>query len=166
MSKKWMLALALSATVGLAACGSDDDDGTGPQQDEIVGTWVSAGANVAPGLKALAGIDSVIAVFNVNQTYTVRQYSSTLGSLPNLSGTWAASTGARGSIRSITLTQTAPTGLTAEGIFQVAGNTMRYEVIQTTPFVGAQAPTITGGFGSSVQQGQRTNIWIQNYVRR
>jgi hypothetical protein len=165
MSKKWIAAMAMAAVIG--ACGTDDGGGTGPQQDQLVGVWVSAGANVAPGLVQLAGIDSIVATFSANQTYRVQQYSRTLGTLPDLTGTYQVGAGAVANVREISLTQTAPTALQARGIFQVTGNTMRYEVIQVEPNIGATAPTVAGGFGSTRLGGQATGqAWIQNYVRR
>jgi hypothetical protein len=165
MNKKLILGLTLA--VALGACGTDDGGTTGPVADPIVGVWVSAGANVAPGLVALAGIDSIIATFNANQTYRVQQYSSTLGTLPDLTGTFNAEAGAAGAIRPISLVQTAPTALQARGIFQVAGNNMQYEVIQVEPNIGATSPTVTGGFGSTQIGGQaQGQLWIQRYVRR
>jgi hypothetical protein len=40
---------------------------------------------------------------------------------------------------------------------------MQYEVIQTSPDIGAVAPTVAGGFGSTQVQGTTTSVWIQNY---
>lgn len=164
--KMWTTGLALLA-LGIAACG--DDDGTGPddEQDEIVGTWVSAGADLAPGLAAAPfNADSIIARFNENGTYQVTQWSA--GASIGFSGTYALGAQPEGQIRAITANQTTPTSVTSEGIFQVSGATMRYEIIQTEPALqGVNAPTVAGGFGSTTINGVATGVyWVQNYDRR
>jgi hypothetical protein len=42
-----------------------------PSQELLVGTWLSDGTNVAPGLKATLKTKSITATFNSNNTYTV-----------------------------------------------------------------------------------------------
>jgi len=161
MMKKALLATLVLAMFGLAAC---DEDSTGPEDtvDAIVGTWVSKGADLAPGFAAFA-VDSIYATFNEDQTYTVNQYAGGSTQPVVLTGTFVA--GTQDGIRSITLTQATPSSLTAEGIFQVSTNTMQYEVIQTSPDIGAVAPTVAGGFGSTLVGGTATSLWIQNYDR-
>lgn len=166
MTRKYMAA-ALVALV-MAGCGGDDDGSGPPAQDEIVGTWVSAGNNVAPGLRAAPfNVDSIRATFNANNSYTVQQYSGGQSQPITLTGSFQAGTGAAGAIRSIIANQTEGS-ITSTGIFQVTGNTMRYEIIQTTPaLAGVNAPTVSGGFGSTTIGGQPTGqVWIQTYVRR
>lgn len=163
MRKHALLALTVLAIFGLAAC---DEDSTGVDDDteELVGTWVSKGADLAPGFAAFS-VDSIYATFNDDQTYEVEQYAAGGTQPVILTGTYVIGSQPEGEIRAITLTQATPNSLTAEGIFQVSGNTMRYEVIQTQPDIGATAPTVSGGFGSTVIQGANTDVWIQNYDR-
>ncbi len=126
------------------------------------GTWKSA--PVAPILAAFA--DSIIATFNTNSTYEVAQWKS--GSKTTLTGTYVQTKSANGNIYNIVLNQTTPTALTAEGIFEVADTdaSMKYEVIQTTPAIGAAAPTAAAGFGSSTYNGTALGAAnIQEYVR-
>jgi hypothetical protein len=168
MSRKWM-AMGLVLAFGVAACGEDDPVDPGTQQDVLVGTWVSAGANVAPGLTvAPFNVDSIRAVFDANQTYRVFQYSGGAAQPLELTGTWQATTGGQGTIRGVTATQTSPVAVTAQGIFRVnADNTMQYEVIQTQPeLAGVNAPTTAGGFGSTSIAGTATAAYVQTYVRR
>jgi hypothetical protein len=56
----------------------------------------------------------------------------------------------------------------SEGIFEITTVAekyqMRYEVAQTTPSIGATAPTVTGGFGST-SGGALGTINIQTFVQ-
>ena len=127
----------------------------------VQGKWKSY--PVAPILANFA--DSIIAVFNTNNTYSVDQWSK--GAKVILTGTYAQTKSSVGNIYTIVLNQTTPTSLTAEGIFEVAAdnNTMKYEVAQTQPTItGVTAPTPAGGFGST-SGGAFGVINIQNYVR-
>ena len=170
MSRKAILAAVVVMGFGVAAC---DEESTGPDndQDEIVGTWVSAGADVAPGLAASPFFtDSIIATFNENETYTVLQYYNGNAQPITLTGTYEVGTQPEGQIRAITANQTTPSAVTSEGIFQVSGsgNTMQYEVIQVEPALqGVNAPTVEGGFGSTTVNGVETDgYWTQSYDRR
>jgi hypothetical protein len=164
MMRKAILPVLVLAAFGLAACGSEDSTGPEQQTDELVGTWISAGSNVAPGLAAV-GVDSILATFNEDQTYTVLNYAG--GSQATLTGTWVAGSQGDGQIRSVTVTQISPSALTAQGIFQVTGAAMTYEVIQVEPALqGVTAPTVAGGFGSTTIAGAPNSLYIQHYVKR
>ncbi len=134
----------------------------------IVGTWVSAGSDVAPLLVNLFAVDSIVATFEANQTYTVLQYAGGATAPLTLSGTYSQSL-ANGSIWNITADQTVPAALTSEGIFQVdpsAGpNSMQYEIAQTSPDIGAVPPNATDGFGST-SGGALGTANVQIYKRR
>lgn len=162
MKKRTIAAMLALSVFGLAACDDEDPVGVIDDTDEIVGTWISQGDDVAPGFTPFA-TDSIIAIFDEDDTYEVRQYYGGSAQPVELSGTYTMGDQDEGDIRGITLTQTNPQSLTAQGIFQVSGSTMQYEVLdvsQGTP------PTVEGGFGSSVVGGQQTgDTWIQNYVR-
>ncbi|MEZ4912233.1 MAG: hypothetical protein R2774_15400 [Saprospiraceae bacterium] len=127
----------------------------------VQGKWKSY--PVAPILASFA--DSIIAVFNTNNTYSVDQWSK--GAKVVLTGTYAQTKSSVGNIYTIVLNQSAPTALTAEGIFEVAAdnNSMQYEIVQTSPnLAGVTPPTPSGGFGST-SGGAFGVINIQNYVR-
>ena len=51
--------------------------------------------------------------------------------------------------REITVNQSSPAALTSEGIFEVTDNTMKYEIVQTSPDISAVPPTAAAGFGST-----------------
>jgi hypothetical protein len=159
------MAAVVLAVFGLSACGEEDDP-TGPQTatEQLTGTWVSAGADVAPGFAPFS-VDSIIATFNENQTYRVEQYAGGGAQPVVLTGTFETGDAGAGAINSITLTQGSPTQLTAAGIYQITGDDMTYEVIQIEPAIGATAPTVAGGFGSTTVGGTQTDVWIQQYDR-
>lgn len=164
MRKKAIFAALVLAVFGLTAC-DEETTGTEDEVDELVGTWVSKGSDVAPGLAQLLLVDSIYATFNEDGTYLVLNYANGSDQPGELTGTYVAGDQPEGEIRSILLNQANP-ALTSEGIFQVSGSTMQYEVVQTEPDIGALAPTVEGGFGSTVVQGTATGAyWIQNYDR-
>lgn len=126
------------------------------------GTWKSY--PVAPILAAYA--DSIIATFNTNNTYSVAQWKS--GAKVTLTGTYTQTKSSVGNIYTILLNQTTPTVLTAEGMFEVTNNDtkMTYEIVQTTPAIGAAPPTPAAGFGSSTYNGTALGaVNIQYYTR-
>lgn len=137
-----------------------------PSVEPIVGSWLSEGANVAPGLKSTLKTKKIVAVFNANATYTVTATDSNNVDVV-YTGTFTATASSNTSIRTITLNQTTPTSVTSSGIYQVtASGLLTYEVIQTTPAIpGFAAPTVTGGFGSTSYNGFALGAtWIQKFV--
>lgn len=116
----------------------------GVQQKE----YQSSGSNVAPLLSILFGTDSIYARFNLDNTYLVEQYDTNNVKI-DFAGTYLQTETGTGNIWSIVLEQSSPSVLTATGIFEINGNTMTYEVVQTNPDIGAVPPTAAAGFGSS-----------------
>lgn len=161
LKPSWRLLLALLLTFTIVGCDSDDDDDDdiGDDPTAIHGTWVSEGDDVAPGLTEL-GFDDIEATFNANGTYVV---NSMFGDIPvEQTGTYTTVASSVGDIRTITLTQQTPNTLTSRGIYEIDGNTMRYEVVdvsQGTP------PTPEGGFGSTVAGDDPAGHWTQTFVR-
>jgi hypothetical protein len=159
-----LFTLALAAGALMACSG---DNGTEPEpDDELVGTWVSQGTDIAPGLAATLKTKRIDATFNKNNTYTVLATDSA-NAVVTFTGTWTA-TGTEGAIRAITLGQSAPTTLTSEGIFQVVGTRLTYEVIQTSPpITGFTAPTVAEGFGSTKYNGIALGAtWTQRFSKQ
>jgi hypothetical protein len=126
----------------------------------LEGNWWSRGTDVAPLLVTLFAIDSIYAEFRPNLTYTIIPYS---GGVPStLAGVYIQSESGVGAIWNVTLNQNSPSALTSVGIFQVTGNNMTYEVIQTD--VGAIPPTAAAGFGST-SGGSLGMLNVQKYLR-
>lgn len=139
-----------------------------PKTEPLAGTWLSDGANVAPGLVATLKTKSITATFNSNNTYTVVATDSSNASV-TYSGTFTTATNTNTSIRNITLNQTVPASVTSTGIYRVtAKGVLSYEVIQTTPAInGFTAPTAAGGFGSTAYNGVPLGkTWIQIFVKQ
>jgi len=135
----------------------------------IVGTWVSAGDDVAVLLKTYFTVDSIVAVFKADQTYEVLQYAGGSTTALTLVGTYTQTMTATGNIWTIKVDQTSPSTLTSEGMFEVTTtsdpNSMQYEIVQTEPSIGALAPTPEAGFGST-SAGAYGTTNIQVYKRR
>jgi hypothetical protein len=135
----------------------------------IVGTWVSAGDDVAVLLTTYFSVDSIVATFKADQTYEVLQYAGGSTTALTLEGTYSQTASSTGNIWTIQVDQTSPSTLTSEGIFEVTAsdnpNSMQYEIVQTTPDIGALAPTPEDGFGST-SAGAYGTTNIQVYKRR
>lgn len=160
-----VVALGLLA-LGSAACGGGPAD-VEDDADELVGTWVSAGSDLAPGL--LVGpfvTDSIIGTFREDGTYGMVQWVA--GAEVNRVGTYTTGPEPEGAIRALTLVQTSPAELTFAGIFQVGEASMRYEIIQVEPpLSNVQPASVARGFGSTRVNSIFTGTtWIQDHVRR
>lgn len=161
---KLFLLSCLSLTLALSSCKKEDDDSGGGDLDPkvgIQGTWQSSGSDVAPLLVTLFGTDSIYADFRTDFTYTVEQYDST-GAKLTLSGVYTQEKSNVGDIYEIEVNQSTPAALVSEGIFEVIGSTMRYEIVQTSPDIGATPPTPADGFGST-NGGAFGNLNVQVY---
>lgn len=161
-----ILMVAGLAFLGYACGDSTSNDDIDPV-DPIVGDWVSEGeGNVALGLRIIANTARITAAFEENNSYNVVSIDST-GAEVNFTGTYEAGEETPSGIRTIRLEQAQPVSVVSEGIFEIDGNTMTYEVIQTDPDIGATAPTVEGGFGSTVVNGETTGIfWIQIFDKQ
>lgn len=170
MKKLLALLMLLPLAVFTLGCDSVDDDDidVGDDPTAIYGTWVSEGDDIAPGLAALFGTTRITAVFNANNTYEVTELRAPGDPAITYTGTYSTTATATGNIRSISLTQGVPFGAEAQGIYEVnpAQTTMRYEVIQVQPDIGAVPPSASAGFGSTVIGGTpQGSTWVQNYVK-
>jgi hypothetical protein len=177
--KKLLVLFILASSLFMTSCKKDDSNPTEQTKvDLIVGTWVSEGANVAPGLAvAPFNVVKITATFNANKSYTVVQTDKN-GVNTTLSGTYtntestytdaSTTTGTQGAkIYTIVANQSTPAAVTATGIYAVSGTKMSYEVIQTTPpLTGVNAPTAAGGFGSTTISGTKYAIYVQKYVKQ
>ena len=139
-----------------------DDSDNNQTEQSLVGSWRSEGDNVAPLLQA-SGVAWVDATFNANGSYTT-QVGDTAGKNYNLAGSYTVDTSTLPG--TIIATQTSPFSATAEGIWEVDGNTLTYEVAQTSPDNGFTPPTPDGGFGSTKGTNVEEGVNIQKYVRQ
>ena len=164
MKRSLLILTVLFGMFLMASCDKDDDKGTNPvtKTEDWVGTWLSAGANVAP-LLAVApfNIDSVRVEFKDNQTLTMASHVKN-GAWTTMPGTYVVTKAATGTIHSISIVYAA---YSQGGIFQVTKgtpDTMQLEVIQTVPAIPFQPRTPETGFGSDAALGV---LNIQKYVR-
>lgn len=169
-----LLSLALAAgLVGmlLAGCGTAVDvSGAGSQDQAIVGTWLSQGADVAP-LLAGAPFNNVkiTATFKNDGTYSVVSIDTSNKEL-DYSGTYQIMPSSVGNIVEIRLSEVAPSTAEVEGMYQIDGTQMpermQYEVVQTQPTNGLQPPAPDKGFGSTVYNGMQISTLVQKYSRQ
>lgn len=162
--KKVFLLLATALFILSACKESNEETKYDPAKDGIVAEWDSKGDNVAPLLKNLK-IDSIYAKFNANNTYQVEAWA--MGAKTVFSGTYVQKASKAPGIWDITLNQSAPTTVTSVGIFEIKQGsdkkfTMKYEVVQTEPSLGATPPTAQAGFGSTALG----NTNIQTFIKR
>lgn len=140
----------------------DDSAGNTGTEQRITGSWRSEGEDIAPLLLA-AGVAKVDATFNGDGSYTT-VVTDTQGRVFNLAGSYTVSTATDPG--TISLSQTVPTSLEAEGIWQVSGSRLTYEVVQTSPDQGFTPPTPQAGFGSTRGANVEAGSNIQIYVAR
>jgi hypothetical protein len=147
--------------------GSDDDgpgtDSGDPGDVSLEGTWVSEGADIAPLLAELTGAQRIDASFTAD-TFTVMTLDAE-GQMVEQTGVYSDGASGFGGIMEITLEQSTPTAVTAEGIYEVDTSVdppiLRYEIVQTMPSVGAVPPTAEGGFGSTAYGSDLTQIFVR-----
>lgn len=144
-----------------------DDTGTtatGSANDTLAGSWLSEGANIAD---LLAGppfnIVSITATFGGDGSYEVVSTDDE-GTSGTLTGTYVADLGTDPA--GIVLSQATPYTATAEGIYQIVGDTLTYEVVQTVPDYGYAPPTPESGFGTTSGNGIEAGINVQTFVRQ
>lgn len=157
-SRLFPLAFAVAAFA--AACSSDSAMAPN-HSDEIVGTWISTGSDVAVGLTSTMRSAMVKATFNADSTYRIELTDSTYG-ITTFTGTWSAS-GSPRSARTITLRQVSPANGNGEGMFQVNGARLTFEVGPITA-QGFGSDPVANGFGSSTaQDGSSSSLWVQRF---
>ena len=138
-----------------------DTDDTAPQ--DLTGSWRSEGDGIAP-LLAADPFDWVLATatFDGHGTYAASAMDGQGAAYP-VAGTYTVDTSTLPG--TIELHQTEGGVLTAVGIWQVDGDTLTYEVVQTVPDYGLVPPTPDGGFGSSSGAGLQPGDVVQVYER-
>ncbi len=162
MKKLVSILIVVSGMLLMASCSEDDSSTTQPVPvPEWVGTWLSAGDDVAPLLVALFQYDSVRV--EMTQDLIVRTHSHVAGGAwSTVEGTYKITTSAAGSVHTAEFFY-AP--FDQAGIIQIIAGTpktMKLEVVQIRPDIGAVPRTPDSGFGSDVALG---TLNIQNYVK-
>lgn len=169
--KKLIFIFVAALAFAFTACEeSVEEDVYNPTTDGLIGEWQSSGTNVAALLKTYFKVDSIYANFKDNNTYVVESFSS--GAKTTYAGVFTQTKSTTGNIWTIKLEQSTPTAVTSEGIFEITtvatakstSYTMKYEVVQTTPSIGATPPTPAAGFGSS-NGGALKQTNVQNFAK-
>lgn len=167
--KKLIFILVAAMSFAFVSCkDSVEEIVYNPSTDGIIGEWQSSRTNVAALLVTYFKVDSIYANFKANNTYLVESFSA--GAKTTYAGVFTQTKSTTGAIWTIKLEQSTPTAVTSEGIFEItqsaakANYTMKYEVVQTTPSIGASAPTPAAGFGSS-NGGTLLQMNVQNFVK-
>ncbi len=158
-----LLATLALGLVALAACSSDDGGTAPPPVDDTtwLGTWLSAGNDVAPLLVTLFNYDSVRVTFNENNTVVLESHPEG-GAWTTLNGVYDVTESPDGSIDAIAINYSA---FEQEGIievFKASPDSLLLEAVQTVPDIGAVPPTPADGFGANAALGT-TNV--QRYRR-
>jgi hypothetical protein len=156
---------AATGTAAATAPDPTDDTGAAPAGEAgLVGSWVSAGEDLSP---LFAGppfqYQRIEASFNEDGSYRVDSTDQG-GAVYTLLGTYTVEVGAGGP-QVVRLSQTDPYEAEAEGIWQVEGDRLTYEVVQVEPDYGFAPPTPEGGFGSTSGQGLAPGDNVQVYRR-
>jgi hypothetical protein len=168
----WSFTLAAAvAGMMLAGCGNAVAvGGNGTQDEPIVGSWVSQGADVAP---LLAGAPfnntKITATFQNDGSYSVVSFDTSNKEI-DYAGTYQIMPSGVGNIIQIRASQVMPSTAQAEGMYQIDTTQMparmQYEVVQTQPTNGLQPPTPDKGFGSTLYNGTQISTLIQKYSRQ
>jgi hypothetical protein len=166
-----LAAAACGLGLALSGCGSATDSSVGGgMQDPLIGTWVSAGADVAPLLAGPPFNNVMItATFSADGTYSVDGVD-TMSKHLAYTGTYQTMSSSVAGIVTIELHQVQPQTATAEGMFQIDTSMtparMQYEVVQTQPTNGLTPPVPEKGFGSTIYNGKQISTLIQKYTQK
>lgn len=147
-----------------ADTGDDSGDTGSGGADSIVGEWLSEGEDIS---ELFAGAPfsyvSIVATFGGDGSYTVVATNDE-GQVGTLTGTYTVDTSTEPG--AITLEQATPYAATAVGIWDVEGDTLTYEVVQTVPDYGYVPPTPETGFGTTSGPNIDPGVNVQVYVRQ
>ena len=141
-----------------------DSDADTDADATIVGQWVSEGEDISPIFQSsFFDYVRIDADFREDGSYLVVAATGG-GDVYELTGSYTADTSTTPA--GLVLLQAQPYEATAEGIYQISGEVMQYEVIQTDPNPnGFVAPTPTTGFGTSSGPGLAAGANTQVYRR-
>ncbi len=150
------------STTANAETGSDSSGGDTGAPVTIEGVWLSEGDDVAPLLVQLTGAVSITATFD-DGTFSVLTLDDE-GQEVSQAGVYAVDDTDLGELKTIILEQSSPQTITVEGIYEIDDSTdpptMRYEVVQTVPSVGAEVPSPEAGFGGTNIGADLTQVFV------
>ncbi len=140
------------------------DDTAAPDAASIAGDWLSEGDDLSD---LFAGepfnYASTTGSFGADGSYTA-EVTDLEGTAYPIAGSYTVDVSTDPA--TIHIVQTAPYEAEADGIWQVAGDVLTYEVVQTTPSYGFTAPTPERGFGSTAGPGLAPDSNVQVYRRQ
>lgn len=150
------------------ACLPDDvDSPAATDQDAaasggLAGDWLSEGDDVSPLFASDPfNYTTIDASFGTDGSYQV-VVTDDSGQSGTLTGTYTADTSTTPA--AITLQQSTPYTAVASGIFEITGDLLTYEVVQTSPDYGFVPPTPESGFGSTSGPDLEAGVNVQTYV--
>jgi hypothetical protein len=130
----------------------------------LTGSWESVGDDVSALLSGEPfSIVRVDATFQADGAYRVDAENAD-GATASFAGTYTIGTDTAPA--TIAMSQTIPSAATSAGIWQVDGDTLTFETVQTVPDYGYVPPTPEGGFGSTAGPDMSPGVNVQTYVRR
>lgn len=153
--------MMLILVVSFTACSSSDDNPTGGEDETPawVGTWLSAGADVAPILVAVFNYDTVKVTMDEDDTVLL-EFHVADGAWGAVPGVYTVTESASGDVHSILLSYTG--AFDQAGIVQIiegSPDRMKLEAVQTVPDIGAVPRTPESGFGSDAGLGDLNIQW-------
>ncbi|GDX81608.1 hypothetical protein LBMAG42_34190 [Deltaproteobacteria bacterium] len=140
---------------------TDTDTDTDADSDSIVGEWRSEGDDISELLAPYFLL--ITAEFKANGSYEVVATDTDHAEITFI-GTYTTDTSTHPG--SINLVQTSPSNARSDGIYEVDGNVLTYEVVIVEPASGYTAPTPTAGFGSSAGPQLEAGTNVQTYRRQ
>ena len=154
-----LILIALLGLMLIVGCEDTKNDDDKNDVDAWIGTWLSAGDDVAVLLTFPPfTYDSVRVEFKDDNTLVLESHTAG-GAWATLPGTYVITESDDGDIHTFAAIYTA---FEQEGIIEIIDDTMRLEAVQTVPDIGATVPTVAGGFGADPTLG---TINIQTYRR-
>jgi len=142
---------------------TDDTAAPTPDEDPLVGLWISEGSDISTLFANLPfNYEYIEATFRADGT-VVTFIEDDGGSTYVTSGTYTTDTSTVPAV--ITLQQVDPYAATLQGIYLADTDELTYEVVQLTPDYGYTPPTPDGGFGSTSGPNLTPGINVQTYVR-
>lgn len=150
----------------ISACNTlreDPNDDPNLNTFGIIGDWYSSGENVSVYMDTVHGVDSIFAFFYSDTTYRIERFGD--NKMHVFEGSFSQFKSEGDSIWSITLKEQKPNEIILQGIFIINSSErpykLKYEVVQVSPDVGFEAPTLESGFGNTSLQDKNIERFVQ-----